>query len=81
MKQINYSKELSLEKITIILAIILILLHIIDDKIWNNGICPCGGQYQFIKTINFGEYNYCYIYQCNECNKKIQTIDYHKEEK
>lgn len=75
-KHIDYSEDLPIEKIIIILIILLILFHFIDNITWNNGICPCGGHYQHIHSSSIGDVDY-YIYKCDKCNRKITTIEYY----
>ena len=44
-----------------------------DADIWNNGICQCGGEYEFSNATlvkNGGNY---YYYYCDDCGNVIET--------
>ena len=45
----------------------------IDADTWNEGVCLCGGEYEFSNAghrKNGGNY---YYYTCNECGRVIET--------
>ena len=47
----------------------------IDEESWNNGICSCGGEFEFSNAAhrkNGGNY---YYYVCNECSYVIETYN------
>lgn len=44
-----------------------------DASVWNDGICQCGGEFEFSNAThrkNGGNY---YYYTCNDCGKVIET--------
>lgn len=45
-------------------------VHENDINTYNNGICECGGNYEFINyTQGYG--NQAYVFQCDSCNKIV----------
>ena len=37
----------------------------------NDGICKCGGQYEFVQAVGH-KFDTSYIYKCNKCGKIIE---------
>lgn len=50
----------------------------LDSKIWNNGICDCGGNFEFVNASSVKgagtSYTY-YFYSCKDCGNVIK-IDF-----
>lgn len=45
-----------------------------DGRIWNNGICACGGHWEFMGTTH-GDRN-TYNYKCDRCNDLFNSHKY-----
>lgn len=61
--------------VVILLAVALALpLHSVDVKEYNDGICPCGGHYEYSQAVGH-RMSTSYIYVCDECGTPIE-IDY-----
>ena len=46
----------------------------IDAETWNNGICYCGGEYEFSNaTKRDGGAGNFYFYHCDDCGYVIRT--------
>ena len=81
----NFFKDIKEEiGVFIIPALFLLLIIILfiadnkaDEKTWNNGLCECGGRWEYLDTSHHisytkeGGYQDCkgYIYKCNKCGK------------
>ena len=54
-----------------------------DSKIWNNGICDCGGKFEFVNASSVKgagtSYTY-YFYSCNDCGNVIKMDFVMREE-
>lgn len=47
-------------------------LHENDINKYNNGICECGGHYEFINKTRGSIHSEEYVFQCDSCNKIIE---------
>lgn len=81
----NFFKDIKEEiGVFIIPALFLLLIIMLfiadnkaDEKTWNNGLCECGGRWEYLDTSHHisyteeGGYQDCkgYIYKCNKCGK------------
>lgn len=61
--------------VAVILAFATVLpLHRADVEEYNDGVCPCGGQYEYSQAVGH-RIGTTYIYVCNECGTPIE-IDF-----
>ena len=51
-----------------------------DENAWNNGVCSCGGKYEYQQAVGH-YYSTDYIYKCNKCGDIIELSKLQKEEK
>lgn len=42
-----------------------------EQKIWNNGICTCGGEYKFINGSRYRNTT-TYYYECDNCGDVLE---------
>ena len=42
-----------------------------EDKLWNDGYCTCGGQWEYEQGIGH-KYSTSFIYVCNKCGKRAE---------
>ena len=45
----------------------------IDEKVWNNGTCYCGGTYEFVNASSRKSSGSYYYYHCDDCGNVIRT--------
>ena len=45
----------------------------IDADAWNNGICRCGGEFEFTNATHVKNGGNYYYYHCNDCGTVIET--------
>ena len=45
----------------------------IDADTWNEGVCLCGGEYEFSNASHRKNGGVYYYYTCNECGRIIET--------
>lgn len=58
---------------TVLLCVGIIVICIIFYKTQHNdGICKCGGQYEFVQAVGH-KFDTSYIYKCNKCGKIIEV--------
>lgn len=50
-----------------------------DADTWNNGICYCGGEYEFSNATKRDGAGNFYFYHCEDCGYVIRT--YHAQRK
>ena len=50
----------------------------VDETVWNNGICHCGGEYEFSNASKRKSQTY-YYYYCDDCGNVIETISPQKK--
>ena len=55
----------------------------LDSCIWNNGVCDCGGKFEFVNASSVKgagtSYTY-YFYSCNDCGNVIKMDFVMREE-
>ena len=44
-----------------------------DASVWNDGICQCGGEFEFSNATHRKNGGNFYYYNCNDCDKVIET--------
>ena len=44
-----------------------------DASVWNDGICRCGGEFEFSNATHRKNGGNFYYYICNDCGKVIET--------
>ena len=44
-----------------------------DASVWNDGICQCGGEFEFSNATHRKNGGNFYYYACNDCGKVIET--------
>ena len=71
-KRENLIASIIMASIIILFVIIAVICIISDKPQHNNGICKCGGQYEFVQAVGH-KFDTSYIYKCNECGKIIET--------
>ena len=61
-----------------ILAIIILLFldNIIRSEQYNNGICSCGGTFQYEQAVGH-RYETRYLYICDKCGRAIEISNYY----
>ena len=81
MKDLLESLLISLLICLIILAITNGVIYILtkyehekDINVYNNGICECGGNYEFINKTRGSIHMEEYVFQCDSCNKIIEFM-------
>jgi hypothetical protein len=44
-----------------------------DESVWNDGICQCGGEFTFSSADHLRNGGNLYYYVCNDCGEVIET--------
>lgn len=44
-----------------------------DADTWNNGICRCGGEFEFTNAVHVKNGGNYYYYHCDNCGSVIET--------
>ena len=52
------------------------IINIISDAQYNDGICSCGGTFQYEQAVGH-RYNTYYLYICDKCGRTIETSQYY----
>lgn len=76
--------------ITIILCLVIVFLIIFmgqiqidgERRMYNNGICHCGGHYKFISASTHrgaGSHSTVYVYVCDSCQDILELSNYFKK--
>lgn len=50
-----------------------------NEKIWQNGICDCGNNYELFDIEHHKNSSDHYFYKCENCNDLIETTFYFRE--
>lgn len=53
-----------------------------ERRIYNNGVCYCGGHYEFISASTHktaGSHSTTYIYMCDNCQNILELLNYFKK--
>jgi hypothetical protein len=61
--------------ISVIILVLIISLGVskVDDRLWNNGQCSCGGKWEYVQPIGHA-YSTYYLYECDACGKTKEFI-------
>lgn len=59
-----------------IIIVVLFIDNIISSTQYNDGICPCGGTFQYKQAIGY-RYETRYLYICDKCGRTIKILQYH----
>ena len=55
----------------VIIALLFLIMHSVDNAKWNNGVCSCGGRYVYEQSVGH-RYTSSHIYKCDKCGKIIE---------
>lgn len=58
------------------IIILLFLDNIISGEQYNNGICSCGGTFQYEQAVGH-RYETRYLYICDKCGRTIEIPQYY----
>ena len=47
-----------------------------DEKVWNNGHCKCGTEWELVDVEHLRNSGDLYYYDCNNCGTMIRTHSY-----
>ena len=70
----NLIASIIMASIIILFVAIAVIYIITYEPQHNNGVCKCGGQYEFVQAVGH-KFDTSYIYKCNECGKMIEVDD------
>jgi hypothetical protein len=70
--------------LTVVIALVIIFIGTIflrscDAKKYNEGVCKCGGHYEYQQAVGHRR-STTYIYKCNKCGNLIELYSYINEE-
>lgn len=43
-----------------------------DEELWNNGVCACGGEWEFSNASAVHKHGNSYFYFCDDCGDVIE---------
>jgi hypothetical protein len=44
----------------------------VDENLWNNGVCACGGEWEFSNASAVHKHGTSYFYYCDDCGDVIE---------
>ena len=59
-----------------LIIVLYIIDNIISDNQYNNGICSCGGTFQYEQAVGH-RYETRYLYICDKCGRAIEISNYY----